>query len=128
MIQQHPQRDTIPLRHRLRLPILIGPLQDTHGPELRTKPLHRIGIVEGQPSLFDQLHRRDAANHLGARCYPEDCVEGYGLFGVDAPFPAGVREKGVAISVDDDGDAAGDSVGVGSDVVHAGAIAILGSV
>ncbi len=55
MIQQHPQRDTILLRHRLRIPILIDPLQNPHGLELRTISLNQISIVKRQSSLLDQI-------------------------------------------------------------------------
>lgn len=120
MAQQHPQRNPILLGHRLRPPIPIDAPQDPNGLELRTVPLHHIRIIQRQPSPLDQLHRRDAGNHLRARRDPEDRVDALGA--------AGVRKERGAVSVDDHGDAAGDLAGVGRGVVHAGPDAVLGRI
>lgn len=126
MVQQHPQRNPILLRHRLRLPIVINPLQDANTLELRTIPLHQISIIQRQAALLDQLHRRNAGNHFSARCDPENIVEGHGFFGVDTLFPTGVRKECLSISINDYGDTSRKFVRIGGDMVHAGADAILG--
>lgn len=126
MGQQHPQRDPILLRHRLRLTIPINPLQNANTLELRTIPLYQISIIQRQPALLYQLHRRNAANHFSAGSDPENVIEGHGLFGVYALFPTGVRKECFSISVDDHSDTSRDFVRVGGDVVHAGPDSMLG--
>lgn len=120
MVYRHPERHSVLLRHRLRVAIVVDPLQNANTLKLWTTLLQQISIIQRQPTLLDQLHRRNAVSHFSARCHPKNVVEGHGLFGVNGPSPTGMRKEFFSVSVDDYSDASGNLVRVGGDLVHAG--------
>jgi hypothetical protein len=94
MRKQHPQRNLLVLLYQL--PILLQYLDIF---QFRDQLLDLVSIIQMQLSLLNQLHDRNACDHLSARCDPENIVERHVLGAVDSPFARSVGEELLAILV-----------------------------